>query len=86
MITPVGIDPGSNLLVAIQALFIGDLFAQDMAFHAVGHPFEVRMGFCKIPRAQLCKKRSCRYEQKQEKLQVIKERSVCDFPFQNAST
>ena len=43
MITPVGIDPGSNLLVAIQAFFIGDLFTQDMAFHAVGHPFEVRM-------------------------------------------
>lgn len=63
MIAPVGTDPGCNLLVAIQTFFIGDLFTQNMAFHAVGHPFEVRMCLCQISRAQLCKKRPCRYDQ-----------------------
>jgi hypothetical protein len=44
MITPVGIDPGCDLFVAVQAFFIGDLFTQDMTFHTVGHAFEVCMG------------------------------------------
>jgi len=86
MVSPFGIDPGGNLLVAIQALFVGDLFSQDMTFHTVGHPFEVRMGFCQIPRAQLCKKRSCSCDQEQEKWQVVMEWPVWDFPFQNFAT
>lgn len=54
MVTPVGIDPGCNLLVAVQAFFIGDLFAQDVTFHAVGYSFKMCMGLCQISRAQLC--------------------------------
>jgi len=50
MIAHVVIDPGCNLLMAVQALLVGNLFPQDVAFDAVGHPFQVGMGFCKVPR------------------------------------
>ena len=45
MIAFVGIDPGCNLLVALQALFVGYLLSQDVTFDAVGHSLQVCMGF-----------------------------------------
>jgi len=50
MIAHVVIDPGCNLLVAVQTLLVGNLLPQDMAFDAVGHPLQVCMGFCQVPR------------------------------------
>lgn len=44
MIAFVGIDPGCNLLVAVQALLVGDLLPQHMTFNAIGHSFQVCMG------------------------------------------
>jgi hypothetical protein len=55
MIAFVSIDPGCNLLVAVQALFVGDLLSQHMTFNAIGHSFQVCMGLRKIPRTQLGK-------------------------------
>jgi hypothetical protein len=50
MIAFVGFDPGCNLLVAVQALLVGDLLTQDVAFDAVGHPLQVCVGLCQRPR------------------------------------
>jgi hypothetical protein len=51
MIAAVGIDPRCDLPVAVQAFLVGNLLAQDMAFHTVGHPFQVFMCFCEVTRA-----------------------------------
>jgi len=53
MVTPVGINPGSDLAVAVQAFFVGNLLSQDMAFDAVGHPFQVGVGLRKVPGTEL---------------------------------
>lgn len=60
MITPVAINPRSNLPVAVQAFFVGYLLSQDMAFDAVGHPFQVGVGLCQVPRTKLGEQRACR--------------------------
>jgi hypothetical protein len=44
VIPPVFIDPRSDLFVAIKALFVGNLFSQNMAFDTIGHPLQMCMG------------------------------------------
>jgi len=65
MIAFVGFDPGCNLLVAVQALLVGDLLTQDVTFNAIGHPLQVCVGLCQVPRTQLGKELSRNEDQGQ---------------------
>ena len=57
VIAPGSLDPGVDLFMTVEALPVGDLLSQYMAFDAVGHPFQVGMGLGQIPGTELCHKR-----------------------------
>ena len=57
MVAPSGIDPRIDLGVAGEALFVGYLLPEHMAFSAVGDSFQVFVGLCQVTRGELGGKR-----------------------------
>ncbi len=53
MVPDPAVDPAFDLLVAFQAFFVGNLFAQHVAFGTIGQPLQIGVRPGKITRRQL---------------------------------
>lgn len=53
MVTGAAIQPGFDLLVTVQAFFVGDFIAQNMAFCAIEYPFQMGVRLRQLARRNL---------------------------------